>query len=91
VQAFLDRQTILRLRMGIERGETQGLMKVTADAATRQILGTAIPGTEGDEAIHGLINAINAETPFDALEWSVPIHPTVSELIPTLLRDLKAV
>jgi pyruvate/2-oxoglutarate dehydrogenase complex dihydrolipoamide dehydrogenase (E3) component len=74
-----------------ERGETKGFMKVIADADTKQILGAAILGIEGDEAIHGFIDAMNARTPYTELEWAVPIHPTVSELIPTLLRDLKAV
>lgn len=74
-----------------ERGETKGLMKVIADAQTKQILGAAILGIEGDEAIHGFIDAMNAGTTYPELKWAVPIHPTVSELIPTLLGDLKNV
>ncbi|PCK84235.1 mercuric reductase [Rhizobium sophoriradicis] len=74
-----------------ERGETKGFMKVIADAETKEILGAAILGIEGDEVIHGLIDAMNAGTTYPALKWSVPIHPTVSELIPTLLGDLKPV
>jgi pyruvate/2-oxoglutarate dehydrogenase complex dihydrolipoamide dehydrogenase (E3) component len=74
-----------------ERGETKGFMKVIADAETKEILGAAILGIEGDEAIHGFIDAVNAGTTFPALKWAVPIHPTVSELIPTLLGDLKAI
>lgn len=74
-----------------ERGETKGFMKVVADAETKEILGAAILGIEGDEAIHGFIDAMNAGTTYPALRWSVPIHPTVSELIPTLLDDLKAI
>ncbi|KPH05762.1 FAD-containing oxidoreductase (plasmid) [Rhizobium acidisoli] len=74
-----------------ERGETKGFMKVIADAETKKILGAAILGIEGDEVIHGLIDAMNAGTTYPALQWSVPIHPTVSELIPTLLGDLKPV
>ncbi|MDR9776721.1 FAD-containing oxidoreductase [Rhizobium hidalgonense] len=74
-----------------ERGETKGFMKVIADAETQEILGAAILGIEGDEVIHGLIDAMNAGTTYPALKWSVPIHPTVSELIPTLLGDLKPV
>ncbi|GAA3082242.1 FAD-containing oxidoreductase [Rhizobium viscosum] len=73
-----------------ERGETKGFMKVVADAETKEILGAAILGIEGDEVIHGLIDAMNAGTTYPVLQWSVPIHPTVSELIPTLLGDLKA-
>ncbi|HUH50294.1 MAG TPA: FAD-containing oxidoreductase [Mycoplana sp.] len=71
-----------------ERDETRGFMKVVADADTKEILGAAILGIEGDEAIHGIIDAMNAGTLYTDLQWSVPIHPTVSELIPALLRDL---
>lgn len=73
----------------LERGETRGLMKLVADAKTKQIIGAAILGVEGDEAIHGILNAINMRTPYDALKWAVPIHPTVSELIPTLIGGLR--
>jgi pyruvate/2-oxoglutarate dehydrogenase complex dihydrolipoamide dehydrogenase (E3) component len=78
-----------RVNRAVEKGETQGLMKVVADAETRQILGAAILGPSGDEAIHGIVAAMNARVPYTDLEWAVPIHPTVSELIPTVLRDLK--
>lgn len=56
---------------------------------TRQLLGAAILGTGGDEAVHGLLDAINLRARYDQLQWAVPIHPTVSELIPTLLGSLK--
>ena len=78
-----------RVNRAVEKSETQGLMKIVADAETRQILGAAILGPGGDEAIHGILDAMNARTPFTELEWAVPIHPTVSELIPTVLRDMK--
>jgi pyruvate/2-oxoglutarate dehydrogenase complex dihydrolipoamide dehydrogenase (E3) component len=74
----------------VEKGETKGLMKVVADVETGQILGAAILGVEGDEAIHGFIDAMHARTPYPVLKWAVPIHPTVSELIPTLLSGLKS-
>jgi pyruvate/2-oxoglutarate dehydrogenase complex dihydrolipoamide dehydrogenase (E3) component len=78
-----------RVGRAVEKGETQGLMKIVADAETRQILGAAILGPDGDEAIHGILDAMNARVPYTDLEWAVPIHPTVSELIPTVLRELK--
>ena len=78
-----------RVGRAIEKGETQGLMKIVADAETRQILGAAILGPGGDEAIHGILDAMNARTPYTQLEWAVPIHPTVSELIPTVLREMQ--
>ncbi|MFC7553212.1 hypothetical protein ACFQU7_14665 [Pseudoroseomonas wenyumeiae] len=64
-------------------------MKVVADAETRRILGAAILGVEGDEAIHMLLGAMDAGTPFTALQQAVPIHPTVAELIPTLVQGLQ--
>ena len=80
-----------RVSRAIEKGETQGFMKVVADAETRKILGAAILGTGGDEAIHGVLDMMTADVPLDVLRWAVPIHPTVSELVPTLLVDLKPV
>jgi hypothetical protein len=64
-------------------------MKVVADAETKQILGAAILGVGGDEAIHGILDMMNARITYPVLQWAVPIHPTVSELIPTILGDLK--
>ncbi|MEN2786616.1 FAD-containing oxidoreductase [Sphingomonas qilianensis] len=78
-----------RVARAIEKGETVGLMKIVADAETRRILGAAILGVGGDEAIHGVLDLMSADQPLDALRWAVPIHPTVAELIPTLLVDLK--
>ena len=76
-----------RVGRAIEKGETKGFMKVVADAETKKILGAAILGTSGDEAIHGILDIMNADVPFSELQWAVPIHPTVSELLPTLLND----
>lgn len=78
-----------RVGRAVEKGETQGFMKIIADAETRRILGAAILGTGGDEVIHGILDMMNADQPLDVLRWAVPIHPTVSELIPTVLLDLK--
>jgi pyruvate/2-oxoglutarate dehydrogenase complex dihydrolipoamide dehydrogenase (E3) component len=80
-----------RVGRAIEKSETLGFMKVVADANTRQILGAAILGTGGDEAIHGVLDMMNAGATFDALRWAVPIHPTVSELWPTVIQDMKPV
>ena len=78
-----------RVGRAVEKGETQGLMKVVVDAETRRILGAAILGTGGDEAIHGVLDIMNAGVPYDVLERAVPIHPTVSELIPTMLGEMR--
>ncbi len=80
-----------RVSRAVERDETKGFMKIIADADTRQILGAAILGVEGDEAIHGILDAMNGKMPYPSLEWAVPIHPTVSELIPTVLGSMKPV
>lgn len=78
-----------RVGRAVEKDETQGFMRVIADAQTRRILGAAILGTGGDEAIHGILDMMNADADISTLQWAVPIHPTVSELIPTLIGDLK--
>jgi pyruvate/2-oxoglutarate dehydrogenase complex dihydrolipoamide dehydrogenase (E3) component len=74
-----------RVGRAVEKDEILGFMKVLADPSTKQILGAPILGT----AIHGILDAINAKTPYDQPRWAVPIHPTVSELIPTLLLGLQ--
>ncbi|NLS04285.1 FAD-containing oxidoreductase [Rhizobium sp. P32RR-XVIII] len=88
---MISTRPMSRVGRANERGETQGFMKIIADAETKQVLGAAILGIEGDEVIHGIIDAMNAGTTYPALQWAVPIHPTVSELIPTVLGDLKPV
>jgi pyruvate/2-oxoglutarate dehydrogenase complex dihydrolipoamide dehydrogenase (E3) component len=79
-----------RVGRAVEKGETQGFMKLVADAETQRILGAAILGIEGDEAIHGILDVMNADLPYTVFERAVPIHPTVSELIPTLVGDLRS-
>ncbi|MGV2104158.1 FAD-containing oxidoreductase [Rhizobium sp. 21-4511-3d] len=87
----VSKRPMTRVGRANERGETKGFMKIVADAETQEILGAAFLGIEGDEAIHGIIDAMNAGTTYPVLQWSVPIHPTVSELIPTIIGDLKPV
>jgi pyruvate/2-oxoglutarate dehydrogenase complex dihydrolipoamide dehydrogenase (E3) component len=71
-----------------ERGETQGFMKVVVDVETRLILGAALLGVEADEVIHTLLDAMYARIPYPVIARATHIHPTVSELIPTLLQTL---
>ncbi|HYX19621.1 MAG TPA: FAD-containing oxidoreductase [Thermoanaerobaculia bacterium] len=80
-----------RVSRAVENGETAGLMKLVADARTRRILGAAILGIGGDEAIHGILDLMSAGQPLDELRWAVPVHPTVSELLPTLAVELRRV
>ncbi len=71
-----------------EKGETQGLMKVVVDRDTQRILGAAILGTGGDEAVHCILDTMYAGAPYGVLQRAVHIHPTVAEFVPTLLADL---
>jgi pyruvate/2-oxoglutarate dehydrogenase complex dihydrolipoamide dehydrogenase (E3) component len=86
---LIGTRPMTRVGRAVERDETKGFMKIIADAETRQILGAAILGVGGDEAIHGVLDAVNAKVPYPTLQWAVPIHPTVSELIPTVLAGMK--
>ncbi|MGA0534130.1 FAD-containing oxidoreductase [Hansschlegelia sp. KR7-227] len=72
-----------------EKGETKGFMKAVVDAETDLILGAAVLGVGGDEAIHGLLYAIQGGMTADEIRRTTPIHPTVAELFPTLMGDLK--
>jgi pyruvate/2-oxoglutarate dehydrogenase complex dihydrolipoamide dehydrogenase (E3) component len=72
-----------------ERGETQGFMKVLVDAGSKQILGAAILGIGGDEIVHMLLDAMYARAPYTVIQRAMHIHPTVSELVPTLLGELE--
>jgi len=73
----------------IEKDETQGFMKILVDADSKRIAGAAILGTGGDEVIHGILDVMYARAPYETLRRSVGIHPTVSELVPSVLADLK--
>jgi pyruvate/2-oxoglutarate dehydrogenase complex dihydrolipoamide dehydrogenase (E3) component len=86
---LVGRRPMTRVSRAIEKGDTRGLMKVVVDAESRRILGAAILGTGGDEAVHGILDVMNAGLTYDVLQRAVPIHPTVSELIPTVLGDLR--
>ncbi len=78
-----------RVGRAIEKGETLGLLKLVADADTDQVLGAAFLGVGGDEAVYGVLDAMNLGATTEKLRWAVPIHPTVGELVPTLISDLK--
>lgn len=88
---LVSKRPMTRVGRAVERGETRGFMKVVADAETQRILGAAIIGVSGDEAIHGILDIMNAGLPYHTMQWAVPIHPTVSELIPTVLGDLRPI
>ncbi len=72
-----------------EAGETHGFMKVLVDAKSQELLGAAILGLNGDEVVHTLLDVMYARRPYTTLQRAMHIHPTVSELVPTLLGNLK--
>ena len=78
-----------RVARARERSETDGFMKIVVDADTKEILGAAILGIEGDEVVHSILDVMYARAPYTVIQRAMHIHPTVTELIPTLLGDLK--
>ena len=87
--ALIGTRPMTKVARAVEKGETQGFMKVLVDAGTKEILGAAILGVGGDEAIHCILDVMYAHAPYTTIQRAVHIHPTVSELIPTMLGDLK--
>jgi pyruvate/2-oxoglutarate dehydrogenase complex dihydrolipoamide dehydrogenase (E3) component len=87
--ALIGTRPMTKVGRAVEKGETQGFMKVLVDAESKRILGASILGTGGDEAIHCILDTMYAGAPYTTLARAVHIHPTVSELIPTLLQGLK--
>ncbi len=72
-----------------EKSETLGMMKVVVDGATHELLGAAILGTGGDEAVHCVLDTMYAKAPYTVLQRAMHIHPTVAEFIPSLFDDLR--
>ena len=88
-RVLVAKRPMTRVGRAVEKGETQGFMKVLVDGDTKQILGAAILGTGGDEVIHSILDVMYARAPYTVIERAMHIHPTVSELIPTMLGDLR--
>ncbi|MET0703406.1 MAG: FAD-containing oxidoreductase [Mycobacterium sp.] len=87
-KALVGKRPMTRVGRAVEKGETQGFMKVVVDAETKQILGAAILGVGGDEVIHCILDVMTAKLPYTAISRTMHIHPTVSELVPTMLQEL---
>jgi pyruvate/2-oxoglutarate dehydrogenase complex dihydrolipoamide dehydrogenase (E3) component len=87
--ALIGKRPMTKVSRAVEKGETQGFMKILVDAETRRILGAAILGTGGDEAIHSILDVMYAKSPYTVIQRAMHIHPTVSELIPTMLGELQ--
>src|SRR6185369_12372613 len=86
---LIGQRPMTRVARALEKGETQGFMKVLVDADTKEILGAAVLVTGGDEAVHCVLDVMYAKKPYTVIQRAVHIHPTVSELIPTILGELK--
>jgi pyruvate/2-oxoglutarate dehydrogenase complex dihydrolipoamide dehydrogenase (E3) component len=87
--ALVGKMPMARVGRARERGETQGFMKVLVDADSKQFLGAALLGIEGDEVIHAIADLMYARAPYTVMQRAVHVHPTVSELVPTLLGSLE--
>jgi len=87
-KALVGKMMMARVGRARERGETQGFMKILIDAETKKILGAAILGIGGDEIVQSLLDVMYAPAPYTVIQRAVHIHPTVTELIPTMLGDL---
>ncbi len=88
-KALIGKYMMSNVGRARERSETQGFMKVIVDAESKQIMGAAILGVGGDEVVHSLLDVMYAKAPYTVVSRAMHIHPTVSELIPTMLQDLK--
>ncbi len=89
MKALVAKRMMTSVGRARERGETQGFMKVVVDAESKKILGAAILGINGDEAVHAFLDVMSIGAPYTAISRTMHIHPTVAEYLPTLLEDLK--
>jgi pyruvate/2-oxoglutarate dehydrogenase complex dihydrolipoamide dehydrogenase (E3) component len=88
--ALAAKYPMSRVSRAYEKGETQGFMKITVDAETKQILGAAILGTGGDEVVHVLLDVMYAKAPYTVVQRAMHIHPTVAEYLPTMMAKLES-
>jgi pyruvate/2-oxoglutarate dehydrogenase complex dihydrolipoamide dehydrogenase (E3) component len=86
---LIGKRPMSRVARAVEKGEAQGFIKLVVDGASKRLLGAALLGVGGDEAVHSLIDALYAKLPCEQVQKAVRIHPTVSELIPTVLGSLQ--
>jgi pyruvate/2-oxoglutarate dehydrogenase complex dihydrolipoamide dehydrogenase (E3) component len=86
--ALVGKRPMTKIKRAVEKGETQGFMKIFVDNGTREILGAVVLGPGGDEIIHSILDMMYAKAPATVIQRAMHIHPTVSELIPTMLGEL---
>ena len=85
---LVGKRPMTKIKRAVEKGETEGFMKIFVDTETREILGAVILGPGGDEIIHSILDMMYAKAPATVIQRAMHIHPTVSELIPTMLGEL---
>ncbi len=88
-KALIGKRPMARVARAVEKGETHGFMKILIDAQTKTILGASLLGIECDEVIHSILDVMYAKAPYTVIQRAMHIHPTVTELIPTMLGELK--
>ncbi|MBZ5632578.1 MAG: FAD-containing oxidoreductase [Acidobacteriia bacterium] len=88
-KVLMGTRPMTKVGRAVEKGETFGFMKVLIEADTKRIMGASILGTGGDEAIHSILDVMYADKPYTVIQRAMHIHPTVSELIPTMLGELQ--
>jgi len=91
IKALVGKRPMTRVSRAVEKGETLGFLKIYVEDSSKRILGASLLGTSADEVVHSLIDAVYAKTPIAEFQRHVRIHPNVSELLPTVLEDLKPV
>lgn len=89
IQALIGTRPMTRVGRAKEFGETRGFIKILVDAQSKEILGASILGLTGDEAVHSLLDVMYTREPYTVISRAVHIHPTVTELIPTVLQGLQ--
>ncbi len=88
IPALMAKRPMTRVGRAVEKGRAQGFMKILVNAETKRILGASVLGIGGDEAIHCILDVMYAGVPYMVLQRAMHIHPTLSELIPTMLGEL---
>ncbi len=88
-KALVGKMMMARVGRARERSKAQGFMKILVDTETKKVLGAAVLGIGGDEVIHSVLDVMYADAPYSVIQRATHIHPTVTELIPTMLGDLK--
>jgi pyruvate/2-oxoglutarate dehydrogenase complex dihydrolipoamide dehydrogenase (E3) component len=88
IDASVGKRPMTRVARAVEKGETNGFLKIHVERGSKRILGASLLGTGADEAVHSLIDAVYSKMPYTEFQRHVRIHPNVSELLPTVLEDL---